>query len=112
MQVINKKKGFLSKNSGVGLGNFDGLHIGHMALINILISECALNDLHSIVYTFIKHPQNMLRKALIDPLITTNDQKIRLLERTALDFLFYETFDEAYSRLSPDEFINNILLDK
>lgn len=112
LQVINKKKGFLSKNSGVGLGNFDGLHIGHMALINILISECALNDLHSIVYTFIKHPQNMLRKALIDPLITTNDQKIRLLERTALDFLFYETFDEAYSRLSPDEFINNILLDK
>lgn len=112
MQVINKKKGFLTKNSGVGLGNFDGLHIGHMALINTLINECALNDLHSIVYTFNKHPQNILRKALIDPLITTNDQKTRLLERTALDFLFYESFDEAYSRLTPDEFINNILLDK
>ena len=39
------------KHTGVGLGNFDGLHIGHMALINTLISECKLNDLQSVVYT-------------------------------------------------------------
>jgi riboflavin kinase/FMN adenylyltransferase len=39
------------KYCGVGLGNFDGLHRGHMALINTLIHKCRLNDLYSVVYT-------------------------------------------------------------
>lgn len=113
MRVItNIEKDSFTRYTGVGLGNFDGLHIGHMALINTLISECKLNNLHSVIYTFIKHPDTMLRKTLICPLITTNDQKTKLLAATALDTLCYENFDEAYSRLSPDEFIKNILLDK
>jgi len=99
------------KHNGVGLGNFDGLHIGHMALINTLISECKINDLHSVVYTFTKHPETILRKGLVNRLITTNEQKTRLLEETALDTLYYKEFDEAFSRLSPDEFIKNILVD-
>ena len=96
----------------MGLGNFDGLHIGHMALINTLINECRLNSLKSVVYTFTRHTGNMLRKTLISPLITINEQKTKLLASTDLDFLYYQEFDEAYSRLSPDEFIKNILLDR
>lgn len=113
MQVItNIENNTFSKHTGVGLGNFDGLHIGHMALINTLISECKLHDLHSVVYTFTKHPDTMLRKALISPLITTNEMKTKLLAATALDTLYYQDFDEAYSRLSPEEFIKTILVDK
>lgn len=53
MQVIyNIQSDTFNSNTGVGLGNFDGLHIGHMALINTLISECKLNGLSSVVYTF------------------------------------------------------------
>ncbi|MGI6123255.1 MAG: bifunctional riboflavin kinase/FAD synthetase [Acetivibrionales bacterium] len=98
------------KHTGVGLGNFDGLHIGHMALINTLISECKLNDLQSVVYTFTKHPDTMLRKALISPIITTNEEKTKLLSSTALDTLCYKEFDEAFSQLSPLEFVENILI--
>lgn len=113
MQVVtNIGKNTFNKNTGVGLGNFDGLHIGHMALINTLISECRLNDLQSVVYTFTKHPDTMLRKALISPLITTNEMKTRLLDSTGLDTLCYQEFDEAFSRLSPEEFIKTILVDK
>lgn len=113
MQVINNiSMDTIKQHTGVGLGNFDGLHIGHMALINTLISECRLNGLHSVVYTFIKHPDHMLRKTLISPLITTNEQKTILLASTELDFLCYQEFDEAYSHLSPDEFVKNILIDR
>lgn len=113
MQVITSIADYaLSKYTGVGLGNFDGLHIGHMALINTLISECGLNDLYSIVYTFNKHPATILRKSLISPLITTNEQKTRLLSTTALDSICYENFDETFSRLSPDEFIRDILINR
>jgi riboflavin kinase/FMN adenylyltransferase len=113
LQVItNIEKHSFNRHTGVGLGNFDGLHIGHMALINTLISECRLNDLQSVVYTFKKHPDTMLRKTLITPLITTNEMKTRLLSSTGLDVLCYQDFDEAFSRLSPDEFIKSILVDK
>jgi riboflavin kinase/FMN adenylyltransferase len=112
LQVITSiEKNTFNKHTGVGLGNFDGLHIGHMALINTLISECRLHGLQSVVYTFKKHPDTMLRKALISPLITTNDMKTRLLASTDLDTLYYQEFDEAFSRLSPEEFIKNILVD-
>lgn len=113
MQVItNSTVNTISQHTGVGLGNFDGLHIGHMALINTLISECRLNGLQSVVYTFTKHPDLMLRKALISPLITTNEQKAKLLASTELDYLYYQEFDEDYSHLSPDEFIKSILIDR
>lgn len=112
MQVINRfDKDTFQRNTGVGLGNFDGLHIGHMALINTLVSECRLNDLQSVVYTFTKHPDTMLRKTLISQIITTNEQKTKLLESTALDTLCYKDFDESFSRLSPAEFVKDILVD-
>ncbi|MHB8066063.1 MAG: bifunctional riboflavin kinase/FAD synthetase, partial [Ruminiclostridium sp.] len=81
MQVIHSSdcKNNFDFNTGVGLGNFDGLHIGHMALINTLIRESQLNGLSSIVYTFTKHPENILRKKLITPLLLTEQKKIALL---------------------------------
>ncbi len=113
MQVItNISSDTFKRKTGVGLGSFDGLHIGHMALINTLISECRLNNLDSVVYTFKNHPERMLRKKLISPLITLNDHKTKLLESTGLDFLCYQEFDEAYSRLEPDEFIEDVLINK
>ncbi|HHY64962.1 MAG TPA: bifunctional riboflavin kinase/FAD synthetase [Clostridiaceae bacterium] len=112
MQVLTSfDKNTFSKSTGVGLGNFDGLHIGHMALINTLINECKLNGLQSVVYTFNKHPETMLRKKLVTPLITTNEMKARLLSSTDLDILCYQDFDENFSRLSPEDFIRNILVD-
>ena len=103
MQVITQKEK-LDRNiyTGVGLGNFDGLHIGHMALIGTLISECRLNGLESVVYTFRKHPENILRKNLVNPLITSNDQKTRVLEAQDIDWLYYQDFDEEFSHLSPE----------
>lgn len=113
MQVIyNITKDDIKYPTGVGLGTFDGLHIGHMALINTLIDECRLNNLKSVVYTFVKHPDNMLRKKFISPLITSNEQKTKILASTELDYLCYQEFDEQYSHLSPDDFIKDILIGK
>lgn len=110
--ITNIDKDTMQSNTGVGLGNFDGLHIGHMALINTLISECRLNGLQAVIYTFTKHPDHMLRKTLISPLITTIEQKTQILSSTEMDAVCYQEFDEAFSRLSPDEFIKTVLVDK
>lgn len=113
MQVIHSgDKKFFESKTGVGLGNFDGLHIGHMALINTLIREAQLNNLCSIVYTFTKHTENILRKKLITPLLLTEQKKIDLLSEIHLDYLYFDEFNEEFSRLSPEAFVKNILVDK
>ncbi|NLK68990.1 MAG: bifunctional riboflavin kinase/FAD synthetase [Clostridiaceae bacterium] len=100
------------KYCGVGLGNFDGLHRGHMTLINTLLSECHVHDLHSVIYTFKKHPEHILRKKLFTPLLMTMEHKAKVLEKTGLDSLFLQEFDEEFSRMTPESFIENILCKK
>ncbi len=114
MQVIysNNNNKFFSCDTGVGLGNFDGLHIGHMALINTLIRETQLNGLASVVYNFTKHPENILRKKLITPLLLTEQKKIDLLSEISLDYLYFDVFNEEFSRLSPENFVKQVLIDK
>lgn len=102
----------IKRPTGVGLGNFDGLHIGHMAIINTLINESGLNGLNSMLYTFMKHPENILRKKLFTPLLTTVNKKIQLLNSTSLDYVFFDEFDEEYSRIKPENFAKEVLLGK
>ena len=114
MQVIHStdKNNCFNAKTGVGLGNFDGLHIGHMALINTLIREAQLNNLCSVVYTFTRHPENILRKKLITPLLLTEQKKIELLSEINLDCLYFDDFNEEFSRLSPEDFVKKVLIDK
>lgn len=112
MKVVYNADEMNNDYKGVGLGNFDGLHIGHFALINTLIHESRFNGYSSLIYTFTKHPENILRKKLFKPLLTTKEKKIELLSDTALDYLYFEEFDEEFSRLTPFEFARDILVGK
>lgn len=114
MEVIygNRRNETFSTPLAVGLGNFDGLHVGHMVLINTLISESGLFGLKSMVYTFTKHPENILRKKLFTPLLATESKKIEILSRTALDYVYFDEFDEDFSRMEPEAFVKRILVDK
>lgn len=107
-ESVKFAKGF----TAVGLGNFDGLHVGHMALVNTLTSEARLNGLESMIYTFTKHPENILRKKLFTPLLTTVGKRIQLLSDTTLQYIYFDEFDENYSRMKPECFIREVLLDR
>jgi riboflavin kinase/FMN adenylyltransferase len=108
----NKNEVFELKSTAVGLGSFDGLHVGHMALVNTLISEARLSGLKSVIYTFTRHPENILRKKLLTPLLMTVSKKTQTLSETALDYVYYDEFDEEYSRIEPEAFVKQILLQK
>ncbi len=103
---------FTKRTTAVGLGNFDGLHVGHMALVNTLISEARLDGLESVIYNFTKHPENIIRKKLFTPLLTTVGKKIQLLSETALQYIYFDEFDDDFSRMVPECFVREILLDK
>ncbi len=97
---------------GIGLGNFDGVHIGHTALFRKLIYECRARNIPACVYTFANHPGSVIFKDRTTPLLMTEETKIRILEETGIDELYLEHFDEEYAKTPPEEFVKEILADK
>lgn len=113
----NEEKNYIQNGCGVGLGNFDGLHIGHMALISTLVSECKKRNVPSLVYTFLTHPYNVLnkskrKKTSAKPLIITTEKKVQLLDKSGVDLLYLDRFDQDYAKMSPNAFVKNILVEK
>lgn len=109
-QSISEFKG--SKKTVVTLGTFDGVHLGHQKIINRLVSSTQNNNLESIVLTFTNHPRSVLQSQSKIKLLSTNSEKIELLEKEGIDNLIIHTFDEAFSELTGEEFVKNILVDQ
>jgi riboflavin kinase / FMN adenylyltransferase len=100
----------LSQASVVSIGNFDGLHLGHREILKNVVQRARELGLRSIAMTFSPHPVRFLAPDRAPRLISTLDQKIRLIENAGIDILFLAQFDEAFSRLSPEEFIRRYLI--
>ncbi len=94
------------------VGSFDGVHRGHRALIEHLISEAKKAGGESVVLTFEPHPRITLGRAEGLVLLTTFEEKAALLEELGVDDLIVIHFDEAFSRLSCREFIEDYLMGK
>lgn len=112
MQVITTEDQIEKVRPGIGLGNFDGLHIGHMALLSDLLAECHTRNVPSMLYTFREHPANLLnrKKKLLQ--ILTLEKKIQLLSNTELEYVYLEDFDEIYAGLSPEQFVKEYLVNR
>ncbi len=97
--------------TAIAMGNFDGLHKGHMKLLSMLMDVSQDNGLHSVAYTFDVHPVNAIKGENTLKLIADNEYKQELLSSCNLDTLFFEKFD-AVRDLSPEEFVRDILVGK
>jgi len=98
-------------SSVVSIGNFDGLHLGHRRILKTVIERAQVLGVQSVAMTFWPHPIHFLAPGRAPRLISTLDQKIELMSRTGIDLLFIAQFDQAFSRLSPEHFIREYLID-
>ena len=98
-----------TSKTAVALGFFDGVHIGHMSLIN-KIKELETEGLKSCVYTFDKHPSEIFGKGVA--FICSFEDKIRLLEKTGVNSVYVQETDAHFLSLSPEEFVKNVLIEK
>lgn len=97
----------------VTLGTFDGVHKGHIAIINRINDIAKKNNLESVLLTFYPHPRHVLYPDDQNlKLINTIDEKIDSLKLTGLDNLIIHKFDKAFSRLKSVNFIRDILVNK
>jgi riboflavin kinase / FMN adenylyltransferase len=101
------------KNPVVTTGSFDGVHVGHKAIIRRLKKLAKDNSGESVLITFHPHPRRVLYpetegKDLL--MINTQKEKICLLEKTGLDHLMIVDFTIEFSRISSHDFIENVLV--
>ncbi|MFN5178370.1 MAG: bifunctional riboflavin kinase/FAD synthetase, partial [Limnohabitans sp.] len=97
------------------IGNFDGVHRGHQAMLALLRSEAAHRGVPSCVMTFEPHPRDYFARALQKPelapaRIATLRDKLLELERCGVDQVVVVPFDERLARQSPQQFVQEVLL--
>lgn len=114
MEVIHSLLEFdkLSYMTGVSLGSFDGIHKGHLTLLNTLIENCRKRNLKSVVYTFSNHPREIINLKNSPKLIITKNQKLDLFDKIGIDFLVMVDFDDFQKNISAKDFVAEILLEK
>lgn len=93
------------------IGQFDGLHIAHLSLINKTLEISKEKKIKSAIITFDPHPDFVLKKENTNTYVTPLDEKINLLDKIGIDYIFIIKFDNDIADLKPVEFIKNILLE-
>ena len=113
MKTFQSIYDFQPKNKTVlTLGTFDGVHIGHKKIIEKLIQNSSWCECESLVLTFFPHPRMVLQDNTEIKLLNTIDERTELLQKSGLDNLIIHPFDQAFSRLTAEEFVSSILVDQ
>ncbi len=99
----------VTESLAVTMGNFDGVHLGHCALIKRLKGEAQKRGLKTAVLSFQPHPSDFFKLPQFQYL-QTKAQKVARLEQLGLDFLFLQDFHQGFADLSPQAFVNDYLL--
>ena len=99
----------IEKETYIALGSFDGLHTGHMQLINKAKELADVNNGLSMVYTFKNHPKTVVKGAVPPKLLTDNNYKLTLIEKAGIDIACFVTFSEEYMKNSAEDFIKMLI---
>jgi riboflavin kinase/FMN adenylyltransferase len=94
------------------IGNFDGVHLGHQALFDEVISRANAIGGTAVAITFDPHPIRVLRNNGHPPLITLGEQKVELIRQTGLDALVVIPFTPEFAQISAREFLEDILISR
>lgn len=92
------------------IGAYDGVHLGHQAIIREVRRQAAELDAVSVVVTFDRHPASVVRPESAPKLLTDLDQKLELLEATGVDATVLIHFDQDQAAESPEAFAERVLV--
>lgn len=99
-------------HSVITIGNFDGVHLGHQKIIQTAISKAQTFRSVCLLYTFRPHPQIALRPDSKIQLLSSYDEKLKLIGEMGVDLILEEPFNPTFSKIGPYAFFQDILLKK
>jgi len=113
MKVFNTYKNFCKEyqtGSSIAIGNFDGVHLGHLKIINKALDEAKDKNLLSGIFTFKNHPKNIIAKNKIIEEILSTAQRIKIFTDMGLDFCIMLDETEDFFTIEPDDFVETVLI--
>jgi riboflavin kinase/FMN adenylyltransferase len=93
----------------VALGAFDGLHLGHVSLIEKTVEEAKLRRCKALVYSFLNHPQSVLNPKSAPLALMTFDEKIRMMDSLQVDYLALVPFSFHMAQTPPEDFLDKLV---
>lgn len=100
------------RSSAVTIGKFDGVHLGHRAIISALQSVANERNLQTVVFTFEAHPLSVINPERAPQPLASPAQRLDVLADAGLDATVMIPFDQQFSELTPREFVRDILVEK
>jgi len=113
VEIINdlSTAAFPGERTVATIGAYDGVHLGHQAVIDHVRRLAAQRSARSVLVTFDKHPATVVRPESAPLLLTDAEQRLELLARTGLDAVALIPFDEQQASESPEAFVQRVLVD-
>lgn len=101
-----------SKKAIVTLGTFDGVHLGHFAILDKICNIAKQENLVSVLLTFFPHPRLIVSNDSEIKMLNTMAEKAMLLEKKGIQNFIIHPFDKLFSELSPREFVEKVLVNQ
>lgn len=100
MIILTNSQDYPEKSKGavVAIGNFDGLHLGHMALIEEAKTRAGAMNAPTVIYTFTPHPASVIARSCAPRLLQTLEQKMESLHAAGIDICIIEKFTRNFRR--------------
>ena len=102
----------LPNGSIVTVGSFDGVHLGHQAVLREIERRAAAAARPSVLVTFEPHPLEVVNPRAAPQVLTTGPERREILAQTGLDYAVFLRFDHRLAELSPTEFVQEILVER
>ncbi len=94
----------------VTMGTFDGVHLGHIKLLDRVVEKAKEKNTKSIVITYYHHPLETIHKKTFPYLLTERDKKEKLIKNCGIDCVLYLNFNEKMAQMQPEDFLKKIIL--
>lgn len=102
-------RGSLKEKTYIALGSFDGIHKGHLTLMNELLKASREKDVLSMVYTFKNHPLTIINSSARPKIVMVNQQKIEVLDDLGIDIVCLDEFNRELMVMEPEDFIKMLI---
>ena len=112
MKIITDINEFRATPCAATIGSFDGVHLGHRAMLGELQARAAERGLPAVVITFARHPRLLFDAHRSSFLLSDNREKVALLESSGADYCVMLNFDAEMASMSAEQFMKDILCEK